>query len=324
MVQDRQDPKNSSSFLITVYAAGWSQPWRYPENWKCLDRINFAFAIPTPDGHLRPLDGKGSDPAVSEDYARDLIAQAHAHEVKVLISVGGWSYHQIPLEATFAEATENDGKINSLVRDIVTMAEDYGFDGVDIDWEYPRRATAAANEKLLTLLGRKLKERGKLLTCAVYAGASAKENGCDNLGNPVTDILDGFTPAAIEAVDNVNIMAYDGGDKELHAGYEWTVRGVEAWKSKCPAGKLVLGVPFYRRPGGSYRKLLEAEPKAKLCDTCLVDSSMAYYNGPDTIARKTRFAMEQGLGGMMAWEMSEDAPGEDSLLYRMAKTCGII
>lgn len=316
--------KKPSSFLITAYAAGWSDPRCYPEDWALLDRINYAFAIPTPDGHLRPLDQAGSDPAVSGDYASDLIARAHQHGVKVLISVGGWSYHQVPLEATFAQATETERKIQSLADDIVTMVEAYDFDGADIDWEYPRAADAKANETLLTLLHTALHARDKLLTCAVYAGASAKNNGCDNLGNPVADILAGFTEKAVEAVDNVNIMAYDGGDKELHAGFEWTVRSIEAWKAKVPVGKLVLGVPFYGRLGGSYRRLLEAEPKVRFGDSFLVNGTMAYYNGPDTIARKTHLAMELGLGGMMAWELSEDAGGEDSLLKVMAKTCGKI
>jgi hypothetical protein len=39
-----------------------------------------------------------------------------------------------------------------------------------------------------------------------------------------------------------------------------------------------------------------------------------YFNGPATIRRKTAFALESGLGGVMAWELGQDAPGDRSLL----------
>lgn len=41
-----------------------------------------------------------------------------------------------------------------------------------------------------------------------------------------------------------------------------------------------------------------------------------YYNGPDTIAEKTRYAMEN-LGGIMIWELTQDAAGEDQSLLQV-------
>ena len=35
------------------------------------------------------------------------------------------------------EATADDGKLQRLAENILTMCEEYGFDGVDMDWEHP-------------------------------------------------------------------------------------------------------------------------------------------------------------------------------------------
>ena len=39
-----------------------------------------------------------------------------------------------------------------------------------------------------------------------------------------------------------------------------------------------------------------------------------YFNGPDLVAKKTRYALEQKLRGVMFWELGQDADGADSLL----------
>jgi len=39
-----------------------------------------------------------------------------------------------------------------------------------------------------------------------------------------------------------------------------------------------------------------------------------FFNGPELIRRKTEFALEAGLGGVMFWELGQDASGTESLL----------
>ena len=95
-----------------------------------VTHVNYAFAIPTKDGHVLPLP--------RPDHARAVIEKAHAQGAKVCISLGGWSYEDIPLEETFRLGTDTPEKIASLAEEIVCLAEDYGFDGVEVDWEYPR------------------------------------------------------------------------------------------------------------------------------------------------------------------------------------------
>lgn len=72
------------------------------------------------------------------EIAERLIREGHEHGVQVLISVGGWSYLDVPLEDTFIKATETPEKTEKLADAIAAMVEEYGFDGADMDWEHPR------------------------------------------------------------------------------------------------------------------------------------------------------------------------------------------
>lgn len=304
------------NFRIVTYLAGWNEKGLEKLRYECLDQINYAFAIPTEEGDLLPL--------ANPDLARRVIAQAHARHVQVLISVGGWSHRNVPLEAVFEKATETPEKIRHLAEAITAMVDEYDFDGADIDWEYPRVHSAKANEALYELLAAALHKRGKLLTTAVYAGISAAGDGCDQLGNPVDDIVGGLTDHALALLDWVHIMAYDGGNGKYHSGYGFSTECARMWRDQrhIPAEKLILGVPFYGRPGGAYAGILAAHPDADQHDVKMMGEIEAHYNGVPTIRKKTRFAIEE-LGGIMIWEISEDAAEDDkSLLLVIAREAG--
>ena len=241
-VKGMQDIKNQliekvpNPFKIGTYIAGWNESGIKKLRYNCLDFINYAFAIPTEEGDILPL--------ANPDFVHKVVKEAHEHGVQVFISVGGWSWKDVPLEATFEKATETPEKIKRLAAAITAVVDEFDFDGADIDWEYPRVHTAAANEKLLELLSVAMTQRGKMLTAAVFAGVSALDNGNDHLGNSVKDIVYGFTDHALELFDWINLMVYDGGNGALHSSYDFALRSGRMWRDerKVPAKKLVLGV----------------------------------------------------------------------------------
>lgn len=69
----------------------------------------------------------------------------------------------------------------------------------------------------------------------------------------------------LNAVDFINVMAYDGGDGEQHSSYQFAVDCGLYWKDTrgLPAHKVVLGVPFYARPSwADYGAILAMVPAA--------------------------------------------------------------
>ena len=283
------------AFLIVCYTHLWAQtPFRvigYMPSWagnvnqvqySKLTHINYAFLLPTATGGLQAIDNPAK--------LQSLVSTAHANNVKVLISVGGWNDGN---DSGFEGLAANGTHRNNFVTNIINFVNQYGLDGVDIDWEYPDPGASANNYiTLMTQLSTEMHNRGKLLTGAIVGTGGAS-------------ILN----SAFALVDFYNLMAYDYNNFD-HSTYSYASQSINYWRGRgLPAAKIVLGVPFYGRPTWeSFAQLIArgANPYADVFDN-------VGYNGITTIKQKTNLAFDQG-SGVMIWELSQDATGANSLL----------
>lgn len=303
-------PQNTelTDFKVVGYYPSWKPDSLQSVDFGILTHVCYAFAIPTVDGSLLELE--------NPDTAKALICSAHDNGAKVLLSVGGWSYNDTPLENVFLAATSDETRTERFVDSILAMCDEYGFDGVDMDWEHPRvdGTSAKQYEALMLALSERLHAQDKLLTAAVLSGATAD-------GNIYYDAA-AHTNAVLNAVDFINVMAYDGGDGERHSSYDFAVNCGTYWRDTrgLPAYKVVLGVPFYARPSwAGYGTILETVPNADGQDHVSYNGMDVYYNGVDTIAKKTAYAKES-LGGIMIWELTQDTSDQGkSLLQTIGK-----
>ncbi|HEY9046939.1 MAG TPA: glycosyl hydrolase family 18 protein, partial [Ohtaekwangia sp.] len=276
----------AGSFKVVGYMPSWSGTASEIQ-YSNLTHINYAFIRPTTTGGLTALD--------NPQKLRDIVSLAHANGVLVGIAVGGWSELN---NTDFQSMAGNASYRTTFVNNILSFLQTYQLDGVDIDWEYPVDGADPANfTTLMTALSNALHAQGKYLSAAVsaqgyYAG--------------------GVQAAVFNVVDFLNLMVYDGDAGAGHSPYSYAVSSLDYWLNTrgLPASKAVLGVPFYARPSWkSFRQLLldGASPNS---DTYNGD----YYNGIPTIKSKTNLAFDRNLGGMMIWELSQDATGSNSLL----------
>ena len=268
--------------------------------------VNFAFAIPTPEGHVRPLD----NPAL----ARAAVEAAHRARRKACLSLGGWCYEEIVLEPTFRQATDTPAKREQLAQEICALAELYDFDGVDIDWEYPRVSDGSKGqyEDFLRKLRTLLPQGEKLLTTAILAGLNSK-------GEPITDAAEAIDAPALALLDRVNLMTYDC-DGPIHSSYAFAEECLNYWLDTrhFPPEKLTLGLPFYGRPfPGAFKELLKQDPEALEKDMVEMPHGKVYYNGRETLQKKVRLAKRRGLAGIMFWEMSLDTDDREKSLLKV-------
>ena len=275
----------TKTFCIIGYAADWEgalNPAQLPH----LTHINYAFLLPNADGSVNGI----ANPWILEDIVR----QAHAKNVKVLISIGGWGTDK-EFEALAASAESRRRFVDAAIE----FVEQYQLDGADVDWEYPEANSPSADN--FTALMTELREQlppGKLLTAAVALGQNAN----------------GVKADVFEAVDFLNVMAYDGPGQN-HSSYEFAEEALNYWQRRgLPQDKTVLGVPFYSRPGEVlYRQLIAANPAAARVDQFDYNGKMTFYNGVLTMQKKTQLA-KRLASGIMIWTIAADSLDETSLL----------
>lgn len=226
-----------------------------------------------------------------------LLAFKTRHRVRLLVTIGGWER-----SANFPTVVASREKRRACVETITRYALEHRLDGIDLDWEHPRDA---AEERLFGTLLQELRTafepHGLMLTVTLAGWQKLPAEG-------------------IGAVDGVQVMAYDHPGR--HSTLENSRRDVRTLlQAGVPAEKITLGVPFYGRhvatgDAMTYREIVSKHDPAPNVD--LIDD--VYFNGPGTIRKKLAHAAEIGLGGVMIWELGQDAIQDRSLLKVIRET----
>ncbi|KAM3508938.1 hypothetical protein MY10362_000908 [Beauveria mimosiformis] len=59
-------------------------------------------------------------------------------DIKLWVAIGGWAFNDPgPTQTVFSDVAASPQKTNKFIRSLQAIMMHYGFDGVDIDWEYP-------------------------------------------------------------------------------------------------------------------------------------------------------------------------------------------
>ncbi len=310
--------------VVVAYVTSWSDEIPDPA---LVTHINYAFGqVKNSDGKWNGIDmGAGSNDNNPGRLKQMVELKKTKPSLKVLLSIGGWGADG------FSQMAANDTWRAEFAADCKRVIDEFGLDGVDLDWEYPTSTQAGIvatpqDRENFTKLVREIRAHigpHKLLTLASAASD----------GN-----YDCYDWKAIDPyMDFYNIMTYDLGNPPAHhsalyrfgdGGAGWAERAVDRHiEMGAPVGKLTLGIPFYGRsaealvPGGgnfvpygriaglisdgAYAEAWDEEAKAPY----LVDGSgtmVCSYDNPRSVAIKCARLLERGMLGAMYWDYSQD------------------
>ena len=320
------------------YYAGYDST-SYPVSaieWAGMTHIAVAFYSPTATGAFDESLSQGSA-AQGATLGHAIVTAAHAHGVKAVASLGG-----ADSRAQFLAATAS-GVRDTFVGSFAKLATDYGYDGIDFDWE----SLETADEPVLVDVMQKVRQRapGLLLTIPV---------GIINI-NTLGD-LSGYAAMAA-AADQLNIMSYGAagawqGWKSWHSSALYQQdsatpmsvdSSVKAYVAAgVPKAKLGIGIGFYGLcytppVTGPDQALNGATVAASDGDISYANIMTSYYSasaaqwdafarvpylsfakatGPmgcgyisydddRSIGEKGAYLKAQGLGGVIMWEINE-------------------
>jgi chitinase len=291
--------------IVLAYVTSWSKIMPDPNY---ITHINYAF------GHVtNTFDGVRID---NEDRLRQLVElKKQKPSLIIILSIGGWG------SGRFSEMAADENYRRSFAKDCKRVVDEFGLDGIDIDWEYPTAnmaqiSASPADKDNFTLMMKDIREeigKGKLLTLATVASAKYID-------------FRGIDPY----IDFVNIMSYDMGNPPYHHSGLYRSEHTagtsvdEAVKAHVNAGvplsKLVMGIPFYGRGRkevgnfSNYKNIITLNNfERKWDDTAkapyLSNDSIEFvcgYDDPRSIAIKCRYIKDNGMLGAMYWDYDGD------------------
>ncbi|KAF4631196.1 hypothetical protein G7Y89_g6937 [Cudoniella acicularis] len=286
------------------------------------------------------------------------ILKARNRSLKVLLSIGGWTY-----SSSFAAPASTAAGREKFASSAVTLIKDLGFDGLDIDWEYPKSPSEAEYFVLLLKACREAMDAysGTLPQKHHFELTVACPAGPQNYKNMDIKAMDHY-------LDFWNLMAYDyAGSWDATAGHQANIhpskhnpaatpfnthQAVEHYQRQgVHPSKIVLGMPLYGRAftntdgigkpfngvgegsweNGVYDYKVLPLPGAKerydeeACATYSYDAAKKHLVTYDTVGmvrEKAVWVKRHGLGGAMWWESSADKTGEQSLIGVAASELG--
>ena len=277
-----------------------------------------------------------------------LLKKSH-RQLKTLLSIGGWTY-----SATFPAAASTAEGRALFASSAVRILADLGFDGLDIDWEYPANPTEAANFVLLlqtvrsaldTYAAKHAPGYHFLLTIASPAGPT-------NYAHlPLSQIA--------RTIDFFNLMAYDyAGSWSTTSAHQANLHPLtpntttpfstdaavsDYIAAGVPASQIVLGMPIYGRgftgTAGlgkaysgvgqgtwekgvwDYKALPKAGAEVRYDDAAgasysydAASQELISFDTVEMVQKKVGYVKGKGMGGSMFWEASADRVGEGSLI----------
>ena len=183
--------KDAKDMVVVAYVTSWTNEVPDPA---VMTHINYAF------GHVNDtFNGVRID---NPDRLRMIVGLKQQNPaLKVMLSVGGWG------SGRFSEMAATQENRQAFALDCRRVVNEFGLDGIDIDWEYPTQGGAGIssspddtkNFTLLMATLRKVLGKKQLLTAATVSSAQ---------------FID--FKSCIQYMDFVNVMAYDMGNPSQH------------------------------------------------------------------------------------------------------------
>ena len=287
----------------------------------CLTHINYA--------HGRFVDKETGDGGIwiekPELLEKVIALKQQKPSLKVLLMIGGWG----DKADGFSMMARDARKRTLFCQSCKEHIDNYGLDGIDIDWEYP---TAGPSEngrhpddtRNFNLVLKELRETiGNTKIISYASSASA-------------DYVDWKT--AMLYMDYVNVMTYDMGDPPYHNAplyYSAAItrkRSVDQsitqhFATGVPLNRQVMGVPFYGHGTDPYKDDVKFNEMAGIFSSSkyegknirkwdavakvpyLVDEAGTFllgYDDQESVTYKGQYVVQKNLLGAMFWEYRHD------------------
>ncbi|KAI0523939.1 glycosyl hydrolases family 18-domain-containing protein [Xylaria bambusicola] len=259
-----QPGSGASGGNVQKRVIGYYEAWNYKK--KCigmsmqdipvgsLTHIFYSFGYIRPDTYdIIPIQD-GGDQTLSEDTLKEFASLKRRNPaVKVTIALGGWTFNDNGTiwQPVFSDLSSSKEKRSRFIDQLTKFMKRFGFDGVDLDWEYPGASDRGGHKNDGENFTKLLEEMRDAFSGKYEVSFTAPTSYW---------YLRHFDiKGSSEAADFVNLMAYDlhgiwdannpiGAQVLAHTNLTEIENALNLlWRNEVKAGKVNLGLGFYGR-----------------------------------------------------------------------------
>jgi len=293
------------------YLGSWSAPsgWTLDTiDWDALTHVLDAFAIPNSNGTVDTSQIRGAV----------LVNKAHSKNTRCMFSAGGATG-----SGGFATATKADYR-TTFVNNLINIMTTNGYDGIDIDWEFPRSGDKSNFMAFMQQLYNAVKSSGngydgQPRELTFYTTTGWYDDGVDwgTIGNYV----DYAIQSGYDWGNPANAPLHNTGTLTSAAGYVFE-QSIDGFAQSIisrgfPREKFLLGLPFYSKPSnvdwGNHGTFSSY-------NTTYAEGSYSgqWFTDNQGYTDKLQYIRDQGRPGIAIWEISQIYPLTD--LWNTIKT----
>lgn len=294
-----------------------------------LDVINTAFIVANDQGNL-------SGTNYLDNVTTYIMPKANTH--------GDWVIMSIAPSSSWSTIASSSATLTNFANQIVLFINEYGFDGVDIDWETPTTAETKRYTALMKEVYEKVKANNPnhLVTSAIGGGMWQPPKYDLNFSAQYHDYINLMTYGATGANGQYQNPLYrqttyhnptylvgrtlstasiDESVKDFKdtygIDYEKIIVGVAFYgmkQIKSGTSWVAAGSVYYHEIYHTYLNLstyTEYYDQGAGVPYLLKNDGTEFisYDNPRSILQKSRYIIDEGLGGMMFWEYGTDTSG---------------
>lgn len=295
--------------IVPYYRPRWVKGWGKstkaihltPEHFTLFtDLIHFAYSCDA-QGKVTYQWAGGGDNKKTVDGALEEIKRLHTEAKSRARLIAGFGH----MDKQLTQVIKTPKGRRTLARNMAKWAIERGYQGIDIDWEYPD-SNPEWNQFGLFLADLREELAGTGISISLAASV--------NYRLPTLIVTD--------QIDFILTMSY-GSQAAQHSTMERYQREANICLNKLhmPKPKVVLGLPFYSNEQGKltdqygYSQIYNWYPnlkpdvntfRAKKKDGS--DGPMHSFNGRKLISEKCQWAKDNNFGGVMIWAYETDLP----------------
>jgi len=297
---------------VTVYMPWWDQDRAFETIKQNKGKVKYIKAFwyeAKKDGSIKKYTGAENDEI--EEFAKQN-------------SIGFIPVINNDFSAETAKELVSNSEVSAKHLDnLVDMVQENEFDGLEIDYEGLDAEDGANFSVFITNLSSRLHQNNKVLHIAVHAKTS-DEGTWDGPKAQDWNVIG-------EAVDQVNVMAYDYSWATSEAGniapLGWIEEVLDYAITKLPKEKISLGINFYgydwvKEAGQDvlYEDILEliSEHKPTISTTDEFEKTFlytkddenhtVYFADSETVTKRLELVSKHDLGGISIWRVGGEDP----------------